>query len=107
MVTVTGATAAQDRTRAVERFQRGEARVFVGNIVAAGTGVTLTAASELVFAEMSYVPGENVQAADRIHRIGQRNGCRVRFASLAGTLDESLVGVLRRKSDMVREVMQG
>lgn len=105
---ITGATPAAERVRIVDRFQcTRDARVVVGNIVAAGTGITLTAASELVFAEMSYVPGENVQAADRIHRIGQRNGCRVRFASLAGTLDESLVGVLRRKSDMIREVMQG
>jgi SNF2 family DNA or RNA helicase len=104
-VIVTGATSAGARRAAVDEFQRGDARVFVGNIVAAGTGVTLTAASELVFAEMSYVPGENVQAADRIHRIGQRDSCRVRFVSLDGTLDESLVGVLSRKTQMIREVL--
>ena len=105
VVVVTGATPADERRAAVDKFQRGGARVFVGNIVAAGTGVTLTAASELVFAEMSYVPGENAQAADRIHRIGQRDSCRVRFVSLDGTLDESLVGVLSRKTQMIREVL--
>lgn len=105
VVTVTGATSAGGRRAAVDEFQKGKARVFVGNIVAAGTGVTLTAASELVFAEMSYVPGENAQAADRIHRIGQRDSCRVRFVSLDGTLDESLVGVLSRKTQMIREVL--
>lgn len=102
---VTGATPASARRREVDRFQDGRTRVFVGNIVAAGTGITLTAAHELVFAEMSYVPGENVQAADRIHRIGQAESCRVRFVSLDGTLDESLVGVLARKTQMIREVL--
>lgn len=102
---VTGATPASARRREVDRFQDGRTRVFVGNILAAGTGITLTAAHELVFAEMSYVPGENAQAADRIHRIGQDESCRVRFVSLDGTLDETLVGVLARKSQMIREVL--
>ena len=103
--TITGATSAAERESAVAAFQSGTVRAIVCNIVAGGTGITLTAASELVFAEMSYVPGENVQAADRIHRIGQKDSCRVRFVSLEGTLDESLVGVLVRKTQMIREVL--
>lgn len=107
-VTITGATPATQRQANVDAFQApgSGVRVLVANIVAGGTGLTLTAAADLVFAEMSYVPAENVQAADRIHRIGQTRGCRVRFVSLAGTLDESLVGVLRRKSEMIREAME-
>lgn len=105
--TITGATHPADRTANVKAFQTDAGvRVIVCNILAGGTGTTLTAASELVFAEMSFVPGENSQAADRIRRIGQDKPCRVRFVALEGTLDEAMVGVLRRKSEMIREVIK-
>lgn len=103
---VTGATPDLERHRAVDDFQAGRSRVFIGNIIAAGTGITLTAASELVFVEMSFVPGENSQAAQRIHRLGQADACRCRFAMLHGTLDEALVGVLLRKTQMIAEVIE-
>jgi len=104
--TITGATSAKGRTAAVDAFQTDPGvRVIVCNILAGGTGTTLTAASELVFVELSFVPGENVQAADRIRRIGQDSPCRVRFIALDGTLDEAIVGVLRRKVAMIREVL--
>jgi SWI/SNF-related matrix-associated actin-dependent regulator 1 of chromatin subfamily A len=105
--TITGATPAKTREEAVQAFQTDPSvRVIVCNIIAGGTGATLTAASELVFVEMSFVPGENAQAADRIRRIGQDSPCRVRFIALDGTLDEPLVGVLQRKSAMIREVLE-
>ena len=105
--TITGATSAKERAAAVDAFQTDpETRVIVCNILAGGTGTTLTAASELVFVEMSFVPGENAQAADRIRRIGQDSPCRVRFIALDGTLDEPLVGVLKRKVAMIREVLE-
>jgi SNF2 family DNA or RNA helicase len=105
VATITGSTPSARRQTIVSDFQAGKIRVVVCNIVAGGTGITLTAASELVFAEMSFVPGENAQAADRIHRIGQANACRVRFAMLDGTLDEAIVGVLQRKTLAIFEVM--
>lgn len=105
--TITGATSATARRDAVADFQSNpSARVIVCNIVAGGTGTTLTASAHVVFVEMSYVPGENAQAADRIRRIGQKQSCLVRFVALEGTLDASLVGVLRRKTAMIREVME-
>ncbi len=104
---ITGATPAAERTEIVGRFQYGrDVRVIVGNIVAAGVGLTLTAAAELLFAELSFVPGENRQAADRIIRIGQQRTCRIRSATLAGTLDEAIVGVLNRKTQMISEVIR-
>lgn len=105
--TITGATSAKAREAAVQAFQNDPSvRVIVCNILAGGTGTTLTAASELVFVEMSFVPGENAQAADRIRRIGQELPCRVRFIALDGTLDEPLVGILQRKVAMIREVLE-
>lgn len=106
-VAVTGSTPAAVRSRHADAFQRdARVRVFVANIVAGGTGVTLTAAADAVFVELSWVPGENAQAADRVHRIGQTaKGVRVRFVSLAGSVDEFVVEALRNKLRMIREVL--
>lgn len=105
VATVTGGTSARDRAEAVAAFQRTDVRVIACNILAGGTGITLTAARELLFVELSYVPGENAQAADRIRRIGQKRPCRVRFLSLAGTPDEGIVATLARKVRMIAEVL--
>lgn len=106
-VSITGSTTPPDRQRAVDQFQTDDRiQVFVGQIIAAGSGITLTAASEVLFAELSWVPGDNAQAADRVHRIGQTQKCRVRFVSLADTSDEIVTDVLARKTRMIREVLQ-
>lgn len=74
-------------------------RVFLGQIQAAGTGLTLTAASDLIFLEQSWTPADNVQAAMRIHRIGQKRGCLVRVAALPGSIDEAVQRTLARKTE--------
>ncbi|MCP4744415.1 MAG: DEAD/DEAH box helicase [Actinomycetales bacterium] len=103
--TITGATSAEARAERVADFQTSPlVRVMVCNIVAGGVGVTLTAASEVVFAEQSWVPGDNAQAADRCHRIGQTRRVRVRFMALADTIDEAVTASLRQKARMLREV---
>lgn len=97
-VQISGGDAPDYRMAQVDRFQNDPAtRVFIGQIQAAGTGLTLTAASDLIFAESSWVPAENEQAAMRIHRIGQRNACSVRFATLGGSLDEAIQRTVARK----------
>jgi len=107
VVTITGATPGPERQAAVDRFQLDpRVRVAVLNIVAGGVGVTLTAAALAIFAELSWVPGENAQAADRIHRIGQGRRCRVRFCSLARTADVDVSRALRAKVRMIREVLR-
>jgi SWI/SNF-related matrix-associated actin-dependent regulator of chromatin subfamily A-like protein 1 len=94
---VTGDSA--HRQKAIDRFQTDpDCRVFIGQIQAAGTGITLTAASDLVFLEQSWVPADNAQAAMRIHRIGQTRGCSVRFMTLAGSIDEAVQRTLARKT---------
>lgn len=93
-----------DRQAQVDRFQNdSSAKIFFGQIQAAGTGLTLTASSDVLFVESSWVPAENEQAAARIHRIGQRNACTVRFAMLAGSIDEDIQrAVMRKTSDIAR-----
>lgn len=101
-VSVHGGTT--NRQAAIDAFQHGEARVFIGQITAAGTGLTLTAASDLLFVESSWVPAENEQAAMRIHRIGQKKACSVRFATIAGSIDEQIAEACARKLETIREI---
>ena len=99
VVVVDGSTAPTARQKAVDRFQSDpKCRVFLGQIVAAGTGLTLTAACEVLFAELSWRPGDNAQASMRCARLGQMWPVRVRFASLAGTVDERVTDTLRVKT---------
>lgn len=103
---ITGATPAELRAKYVSEFQDDpKVRVMVANIVAGGVGITLTASADVVFAEQSWVPGENAQAAKRCHRIGQTRPVRVRFIALAGTIDEDITASNRQKVRMIQEVL--
>ncbi len=100
-----GSSTAKEREDWVMRFQHHKDVVlFIGQIQAAGTGITLTASSDVLFVESSWVPAENQQAAMRIHRIGQKNACTVRFATLAGSIDERIQAVVARKTEEIAEV---
>jgi SWI/SNF-related matrix-associated actin-dependent regulator 1 of chromatin subfamily A len=104
VVGITGETSAGARDRAIERFQNDPVtQVFLGQIKAAGTGITLTAAHHVIFAEMSWCPADNAQAAMRVHRIGQTMPVTVRFAKLAGSLDEAIISTLRRKTALLND----
>jgi SWI/SNF-related matrix-associated actin-dependent regulator 1 of chromatin subfamily A len=92
------------RKNAVEQFQNGDAKRFIGQIQAAGTGLTLTAAHTLVFVEYDWTPANNRQAADRIHRIGQENNCLVYFATVPNSIDEDIMKVVKRKTETYKEL---
>lgn len=100
-----GSTGGAARQSAIDAFQEGEARVFCAQQTAAGIAINLTAANEIVLVEPSWTPDDNDQAIHRIHRIGQDNPCRARIFCLSGTLDEAVMGVIRRKMKMKREVL--
>ena len=98
-VTLYGNTPAEKRQRNIDRFQSDPScRVFIGNIQAAGVGITLTAAHEVAFIEADWVPANNAQAAMRCHRIGQTRPVRVRFFSCAGSVDEDVMKTLIHKT---------
>lgn len=94
------------RTQAVQSFQHdAKCRVFVGQITAAGVALTLTAASDIVFVEWSWTPEDNVQAASRLHRIGQKRGVLARFLSVPGTLDARIASVAARKARDIHQLL--
>jgi SNF2 family DNA or RNA helicase len=82
-----GATPTDDRARIIEEFQAGKLRVFAGTIGAGGVGITLTAASTVIFIDRSWSPSNNRQAEDRLHRIGQKNAVQVIDIISSGTID--------------------
>lgn len=100
VVTLTGENSQGERAEAVERFQNGDARVFIGSITAAGVGLTLTAASHVIFAELTWTPAEVAQAEDRCHRIGQTDSVLVQHMVLDGSLDQRIAEVLIAKQEV-------
>ena len=99
VVMITGAVSERDRISAVQDFQTDpDTRVFIGNVRAAGTGITLTAAADIVMFESSWSPADNAQALMRIHRLGQTRQVRARFISLAGSIDEVVSETVARKT---------
>lgn len=103
-VMVIGGTSQQDMADAVAKFQSDpRCRVFLGNILSAGTTITLTAANRLIFGEYSWTPSDNEQAMLRILRIGQGRPCRVSYVSLAGSLDTAITSVFTRKAQILAQ----
>lgn len=102
-VKIDGRDSQADRQRAVASFlEVDKNRVFVGNIQAAATGLTLIGdkfpCRDEFFVETSFTPANNLQAACRIHRIGQRDGVLARVLTAAGTLDDRIQSILVRKT---------
>ena len=101
-VSLTGETPMGTRQDNVDRFQ-GDAkcRVFVGNIQAAGVGITLTAAAHVIFAELDWVPGNMTQAEDRCHRIGQTDSVLVQHLVMEGSIGSRMAKTLIEKQDVI------
>ena len=100
---VTGETPPQERFRMQNEFQthKGPA-IWIGNLVASGTNLTLTASSEVLFIEESFVPSDNAQAADRAHRYGQTACVNCRHVAIAGSIDEKIANVVARKTQEMK-----
>jgi SWI/SNF-related matrix-associated actin-dependent regulator 1 of chromatin subfamily A len=107
-VTLHGGTSTKGRSEAIERFQTDPyCKLFIGNIQAAGVGITLApASSHCIFAELSWVPAEMSQAEDRLHRIGTRDNVLVQHLVLEGSLDAIMVRVLLRKQRILDSVLE-
>lgn len=106
VVSITGETPLAKRQEAVDRFQKDpKCRVFVGNIQAAGVGLTLTASSHVIFAELDWTPGNITQAEDRCHRIGQNESVLVQHLVLSGSLDSYMAKLIVRKQETIEKAL--
>jgi SWI/SNF-related matrix-associated actin-dependent regulator 1 of chromatin subfamily A len=107
-VTLTGSDSIKARQAAVDRFQEDPTcKLFIGSITAAGFGLTLTASSHVLFAELDWVPAHMTQAEDRTHRIGQKDSVLVQHLVLQDSLDARMVGTLIKKQRVIDQVVDG
>jgi SNF2 family DNA or RNA helicase len=94
-----GGVSDQTRQNIIKRFQTDpDCRVLLGQTNTAGEAVNLTAARRVIFAEPSWVPKDNYQAAKRAHRIGQTHRVHASFAVLAGSMDAKIMRSVHRKT---------
>ncbi|MDD3263463.1 MAG: SNF2-related protein [Candidatus Nanoarchaeia archaeon] len=107
-VKIDGTTPVNIRQDIVDQFQTdNNIQVFVGNIKAAGVGLTLTAASNVAFLELPWTPGDLQQATDRVHRIGQKNAVNVYFLLAQNTIEEDLAYLIDSKKKILTEALDG
>ena len=107
-VVLTGKTPAAMRQGLVDRFQHDDdVRVFVANIIAGGTGLNLTAATQVVFNDLDWVPTNHWQAEDRAYRIGQTRTVNVTYFVARDTIDDFVQAVLETKAALVNAIVEG
>lgn len=96
----------KNRDEQVARFQKEpEVMAFVGQIATAGLGITLTAASTMVFYSLDYSMSNFEQTKARIHRVGQRMPCTYLYLVARGTVDEKVLAALESKADLARTLV--
>lgn len=94
------------RQQAVDSFQNDDKiRVFVGNLKAAGVGLTLTSAEAVIMNDLSFVPAEHSQAEDRAYRYGQKSNVLVYYPIYDNTIEGAIYDILNKKKQIIRTVM--
>jgi hypothetical protein len=105
-VIIDGSVSKEKRQIAVDRFQGDDKiKVFCGNIVAAGVGLTLTEGSIVIFNDLDWTPANHAQAEDRSHRMGQVNDVHIIYPLFDQTLDITMYDALRKKMKIISQVM--
>ncbi len=104
---LTGATSKEERARLVDRFQGGEAPVFLISLKAGGTGLNLTAADVVIHYDPWWNLAAQDQATDRAHRIGQEREVSVFKLIAKDTVEERIVQMQERKRDLADSILGG
>jgi SWI/SNF-related matrix-associated actin-dependent regulator 1 of chromatin subfamily A len=105
-VCVRGGMSDTKKQNAVDRFQEDDdCTVFVGQIKAAGVGLTLTAAEVVIMNSLDWVPGNHEQAEDRAYRIGQNKTVNIYYMLIDGTIDNLVWKILNNKKKVIGAIM--
>jgi SWI/SNF-related matrix-associated actin-dependent regulator 1 of chromatin subfamily A len=101
-----GSCSKPKRQHAIDEFQDNDKiKVFVGNLKAAGVGITLTAAEVVIMNDLSFVPAEHAQAEDRAYRYGQKNNVLVYYPLFENTIEGAIYNILNHKKKIINTVM--
>ncbi len=96
----------KDREEQISKFQNDpKVSVFIGQVATAGLGITLTAASTMVFYSLDYSMSNFEQTKARIHRVGQTENCTYIYLIAKGTVDEKVMMALQNKADLARTLV--
>ena len=95
----------KDKAQA-EFMENPDVKVFIGNIMAAGVGLTLTAANALIFNDFSYVPGDNQQFQDRLHRLTSTSDVDIFYQIFRDTQYERMWNVVLKKAIVIDQVVK-
>ena len=105
---ITGATKADERMKEVERFQTdNNCKVIIGTIGAMGTGLTLTAAQNVIFLDSPWNMALKAQAEDRAHRIGTKGTVSVITLCCRDTIDERIEELVEKKGQIADALVDG
>jgi len=105
-VTLDGRMSKPNRQHSVDEFQTNDkVKVFVGNLKAAGVGITLTAAEAVIMNDLSFVPSDHSQAEDRAYRYGQKSNVSVFYPIFENTIEGAIYDILSQKKNIFETVM--
>ena len=97
----------KEKDEAIKRFNNDpNVMIFIGNIIAAGVGITLTSSRVVIFNNFSYVPGDNSQFQDRVHRIGQTRDVHIFYQFFKDTQYEKMWNTVLSKSLIINKVIK-
>ena len=105
-VKLDGKMSKTQRQFSVDEFQNNEKiKVFVGNLKAAGVGITLTSAEAVIMNDLSFVPSDHSQAEDRSYRYGQKSNVSVFYPIFENTIEGIIYDILSKKKNIFETVM--
>lgn len=105
-VLITGSVNSFDRDKLIQKFHNDpKCTVFLGNMIAAGVGINLTNASDVVFMNFPFTPAELYQAIDRCHRIGQKNSVNVHYTFCEESLDDYIFEIIEGKNKDINKLI--
>ncbi|RED63142.1 DEAD/DEAH box helicase [Cohnella lupini] len=101
-----GSTPSSERVELCDKFNDGERDLFLISLKAGGTGLNLTGADTVILYDLWWNPAVEQQAADRAHRMGQKNVVQVLRLITQGTVEDKMYALQQRKKNLIDEVIQ-
>lgn len=96
----------KEKQKSIDEFQANpNKRVFIGNIISAGSAITLTASDTTIFHDIDFVPSNHQQAEDRNYRIGQEKTVNIYYPIFQDTIEEKIYEMLNRKKQVISKIM--